>query len=90
MKINVFYLWLIALVLGVAAILGDLSLRLAKINYPYFYQPDKSMGWTLRSGASGYFCKEGRGYVSINSDGLRDIEHSREKPPGVLRVAVSG
>jgi hypothetical protein len=38
----------------------------------------------------GYWLKEGGGYVSINSDGLRDREHDLEKPPNTLRIAVLG
>ena len=48
------------------------------------------MGSKLRPGIKGHFLKEGGGYVRINSDGLRDREHSLSPPPNTLRIAVLG
>ena len=45
----------------------------------------------LRPGAAGWWnSKRGAPYVEINSDGLRDVEHSRAKNPQRLRIAVMG
>jgi hypothetical protein len=62
------------------------------INYssPNFYRSDLYAGAALRAGAEGWWRKEGEAYVKINSDGLRDLEHSKAKPPGSLRIAVLG
>ena len=68
----------------------EAGLRLLGIEYPNFYWPDPPIGGKLRPGTKGYWLKEGGGYVSINSDGLRDREHSLEKPPNTLRIAVLG
>jgi hypothetical protein len=43
-----------------------------------------------RPNVEGWYRLEGKAYVRINADGLRDKEHSREKPPGTLRIAVLG
>ena len=65
-------------------------MRLLGISYPDFYDYDPICGSKLRPGVSGYFLKEGGGYVSINSDGLRDREHALAHPPDTLRIAVLG
>ncbi len=65
-------------------------MRLLGIGYPDFYDYDPFLGSKLRPGISGYFLKEGGGYVSINSDGLRDREHSFAHPPNTLRIAIIG
>lgn len=54
--------------------------------------PDRATGWSLRPGAEGLVRNENkRGiYVRINSDGLRDREHSIQKPAATLRIAVLG
>jgi hypothetical protein len=73
-----------------ALLLGEAGLRLFGIEYPQFYEFDPVLGSRLRPGLQGYWLKEGRGYVSINQDGLRDREHALEKPPNTLRIAVLG
>jgi len=37
-----------------------------------------------------WFAREGRAYVQVNSAGLRDQEHSIDKPESVYRIAVLG
>ncbi|MBA3240984.1 MAG: SGNH/GDSL hydrolase family protein [Acidobacteria bacterium] len=68
----------------------ELALRLAGYTYPVFYAPDAARGWSLRPGVEGWYRKEGEAYIRVNSDGLRDREHARPKPPDTLRVAVLG
>jgi hypothetical protein len=70
--------------------LCEISLRFAGISYPSFYQPDSELGASLRPGAEGWWMREGKTYVKINSAGLRDREHARAKPPGTVRIAVLG
>lgn len=79
---------LISVVLSLA--LCEAGLWLLGIEYPDFYAYDPVLGSKLRPGIKGYFLEEGGGYVSINSDGLRDREHSLDKPPSTLRIAVLG
>jgi len=73
-----------------ALIVCEAGLRLLGIGYPDFYDYDPFLGSKLRPGIRGYFLKEGGGYVSINSDGLRDREHSLAHPLNTLRIAVLG
>jgi hypothetical protein len=68
----------------------ELALRAAGYTYPLFYEPDETRGYALRPGAAGLYRKEGRAFVRINSEGLRDDEQTREKRPGTLRIALLG
>src|SRR6266480_6070827 len=83
-----FLLILFGFLLG--ALLAEIALRVAGYSYPEFYSLDQSRGYTLRPGAEGWYRKEGEAYVRINSDGLRDQEHSLTKPPDTIRIAVIG
>lgn len=71
-------------------ILAEIILRVAGYSYPEFYTLDQSRGYALRPSAEGWYRKEGEAYVRINSDGLRDREHSLAKPPDTIRIAVVG
>jgi lysophospholipase L1-like esterase len=44
----------------------------------------------LRPGAEGWYTSEGRGFVQVNSAGMRDREHRFAKPDDVYRIAVLG
>ena len=81
---------LIVASLVIALIICEVGLRLLGIGYPDFFDYDPYVGSHLRPGVSGYYLKEGGGYVSINSDGLRDREHALQHPPNTLRIAVLG
>jgi hypothetical protein len=76
--------------LVVGLVIFELFLRALGFTYPVFYQPDSSRGYALRPGMEGWYRKEGEAYVIINSDGLRDREHAKEKPADTLRIAVVG
>jgi hypothetical protein len=76
--------------LCVALVLGELSLRLIDFSYPIFYTYDDTVGVALRPGAEGWNRSEGEAFIKISSDGLRDREHSRKKPPNTVRIAVLG
>lgn len=78
------------LILLVGLGLTEVVLRVAGVRYPAFYRPDVVRGYSLRPGASGLWTREGRGKVTINSDGLRDVEHNLGKQQGMMRVAVLG
>lgn len=71
-------------------VLAEIVLRVAGYSYPEFYTLDQSRGYALRPGAEGWYRKESEAYVRINSDGLRDREHSLTKPPDTIRIAVVG
>lgn len=74
----------------VGLLLIESCLRLVGYSYPNFYTTDQSRGVALRPGAEGWWRREGEAYVRINSDGLRDREHAKQKPPDTLRIAVLG
>lgn len=69
---------------------AEVALRVTGYSYPEFYALDQTRGYGLRPGAEGWYRKEGRSYVRINSDGLRDREHSLTKPANTLRIALLG
>jgi hypothetical protein len=69
---------------------GELALRAAGFYYPNFWLPDELTGSRLRPGMEAWNRYEGEAYVKINSQGLRDHEHSEAKPRGVYRIAVLG
>ncbi len=71
-------------------LLAELALRVAGIGYPQWYVEDPDLGGRLRPGAEGWFHGEGKGYVRVNSAGMRDREHALAKPAGALRIAVLG
>lgn len=90
MKSKVIKALLILSSLIVALALCEVGLDLLSIEYPRFYEADPHLGSRLRPGIKGYWLAEGGGYFSVNSDGLRDREHSLTPPPNTLRIAVLG
>ena len=87
--------WAQNLLLIVGGVVGgivivEIGLRLAGISHPVFLTTDERRGVAHRPGASGWQRNEGEAYVRINSDGLRDREHSKAKPENTLRIAVLG
>jgi hypothetical protein len=79
---------LTGLVMGLLVV--EVGLRLIGYSFPLFYTTDTERGVALSAGAEGWYRREGRNYVRINSEGLRDVEHTKQKPPNTLRVAVIG
>lgn len=83
-------------------IIGEIGLRLAGIDGVQkigdfvesaptnFHTSDPDLGWKLKPNASGEWKAEGASFVRVNSEGLRDREHPKAKPPNTLRVAVLG
>ncbi len=73
-----------------ALLLAEVLLRAGGISFPDFYKTDTHTGVALRPGAAGWYTYEGRSFVQINRDGLRDREHAKAKPNGTFRIAVLG
>ena len=73
-----------------ALILAELALRLTGVSFPLFSSFTPPLGDALLPHAEGWYTREGYAYVEINSDGLRDREHTLDKPEGVIRIAVLG
>ena len=83
-------LLLVLLGFCLGAVVAEITLRVAGYSYPEFYQPDNTRGYALRPNMEGWYRKEGAAFVKINSEGLRDREHAKAKPPGTIRIAVLG
>ena len=82
------YLVLFGLLFGL--LLCEIFLRVTGYSYPIFYATDYYRGFSLRPGIEGHYQREGESYVRINSDGQRDREHAKTKPPDTVRIAVLG
>jgi hypothetical protein len=82
---------LAVLVMLLVPLFGEVALRVARTQFePQLYTANRERGWTLRPGASGVVAAENTQFVRINSHGFRDREHSYEKPPNTVRIAVLG
>lgn len=56
-----------------------------------YRRPDPKLGWRLEPGTKiTYETSELKVEVEINSQGWRDAERTRRKPPGVYRIVVLG
>lgn len=71
-------------------LLCEVILRVSGYSYANFYTSDPVVGAALRPNAEGWWTKEGRAYIRINSQGLRDREHTKAKPANTVRIAVLG
>jgi len=86
-KIN---LLLLVISFFLTVLLAELILRILGISYPNFFMPNSVTGFAHRPGARGWYQLEGKSYVRISDDGLRDRAYDRDKPPGTIRIAVLG
>jgi len=73
-----------------ALLLAEVGLRVSGFSHFNPYIVDRELGYSLRPNAAGWWRKEGATYVRINSQGLRDREHTFAKPPDTIRIAVLG
>ncbi|MDQ1638527.1 MAG: hypothetical protein QOF62_1866 [Pyrinomonadaceae bacterium] len=76
--------------LAIALLLAEGALRVLGFSHFIPYIVDKDVGFSLRPNAEGWWRKEGLTYVRINSQGLRDREHTIAKPRDTIRIAVLG
>lgn len=88
-------LWLAKFVLlGASVAIGfsgiEAIVRVSGSDRPLMWQPDPELGWWHIPGSKQHWLEEGDGWVEINSLGLRDVERTIAKPPGVFRIAVFG
>ena len=81
---------LVAIGLFFGLLITEIFLRVTGYSYPMFYQTDTTRGYALSPNMKGWYRKEGKSYVEINSDGLRDEEHSIAKPDNTIRIALVG
>ncbi len=93
MRPRIIVLVLFSLVIGTIASLGlaELALRAAGVSSRLVYEPNPNYGWGLAPNDSFAWNTEGRTLeIETNSKGLRDYEHTYEKPADVTRVLVLG
>ena len=70
--------------------MSEIFLRVIGYSFPLFYTTDYYRGFALQPGIAGRYQREGGSDVQINSDGLRDREHSKSKPANTIRIVVLG
>ncbi len=78
---------------GLAAVVAagaELAVRYSGYSAPFWTRPDAQLGWSLRPGTHGWFTKEGRNFVQVSDTGLRDRDHTLDKPDDVYRIALLG
>ena len=78
---------LLAAGLVAALILAEIGLRVVGFSDPLLWSYDDVTGSKLRAGAQGWQRKEGEAFIKISSDGLRDREHGKAKPPNTVRTS---
>jgi len=89
-KNNFKNIYLLIVSLLVSLFLIEIYMRIAKVEYPIFQTYDHNRGFALKPYSSGWWSREGRAFVQINSQGLRDIEHKFDKDSKTIRIAVLG
>lgn len=90
--------WLAGLLLAAIGVLFaaaalEAGVRMLHLVPDRFWEADPELGVRLRAGSSGWWTQEDREFVvpiRINSHGLRDVEHTWDKPAGHKRVLVLG
>src|SRR6267378_6282711 len=82
------FLVLFGLLMGL--FMSEVFLRVIGYSFPFFYTTDYYRGFALHPGVAGHYQREGESDVRINSDGLRDREHTKTKPADTVRIAVLG
>ncbi len=70
--------------------IAEIVLRLLGLSYPVFTRQDLELGEWHIPHAEGWSTEVGGAYIRINSDGMRDREHTIAKPQGTFRIAVLG
>jgi lysophospholipase L1-like esterase len=83
-------LLLVSLGLLFGLFMSEIFLRVIGYSFPLFYTADYYRGFALQPGIAGKYQREGGSDVLINSEGLRDREHSKAKPADTVRIAVLG
>jgi lysophospholipase L1-like esterase len=90
--------WLAKIALGLVAVLlvfavleGAVRVYAHVTSQERLIVLDDTVGWTLAPNARRRYDKETQPYfIAINSKGLRDVEHSYDKPAGVYRIVMIG
>jgi len=73
-----------------ALALVEVGLRIAGFSFELFYTTDPIAGFSHPPNVEAWQRREGNAYIKINSQGLRDREHSKIKHENVRRIAILG
>ena len=84
------FVGLVGTVFITVILLAEILLRVIGFHDPFFYRYNQYAGVALNPGARGWYTREGRAEVQINSAGFRDREYTLEKPADVFRIAILG
>jgi hypothetical protein len=74
----------------VCLIVFEAGLRIIDYSHPSKMQMNNLIGWNYIPGIEGWYTREGKSYIRINSDGFNAPEFSVEKPNDVFRIVVLG
>lgn len=78
---------------GLALLTVELGVRLLHLVPDRFWRPDPVLGSALIPNATGWWTQEEHEFVvpvRINAEGRRDLDRSRDKPPGTMRILLLG
>lgn len=68
----------------------ELMLRLLGWSHPLFAKPDPDLGWSFRSGVSGWSSHEDTVHLTMNRFGFRGSEWPEQPASGTIRIAMLG
>ena len=81
----------IAAVLGAAAVMVEVGLRVIGYSSPQWHQLDPHLGWAGRPHKAGVYAHEGaHTFVRMNNAGFRDRDRFVDKLEGIYRIVVLG
>jgi hypothetical protein len=85
-RVRATLVWTLLLIVPAA----EVTLRIMGVSNPLFTEPDELLGAWHIPHCTGWYVREGKSYVTMNSHGMRDVERQLEKAPGTVRIAVLG
>jgi hypothetical protein len=89
-RLWIFRIVLLTFSIAVAVAALEVAVRVAGLDAPLMWEPDRVLGWRNIPGSQQRWTEEGTAWVEINALGLRDPERVLAKPAGVFRIAVMG
>lgn len=81
---------LIVISVIIGLLIGEIVLRALNLQYAQFRKPDIDLGMAYIPKSSGWYNKEGRAFVRINSQGFRGDKFTLNKHSNIFRIAVIG
>jgi hypothetical protein len=85
-RVRATFFWTLLLIVPAT----EVTLRIMGVSNPLFTEPDELLGAWHIPHCTGWYVREGKSYVTMNSHGMRDVERPLEKSPDTVRIAVLG